>query len=211
MKTRLPARFARPPAQQQDVSARTPAADAKLEILLFTLGTDPATGRDEAYGIDVFQVREVMRAPEITRTPDARAPVAGMIGLRGTLVPVIDLAQCAGLPKRDGSRIMILTESSGRTQGFLVDAVDSILRLDGAAMKVPPDMLACGARGLVTAVAALTDGRLIMMIDVEKVLADNSAHPLVAARDHAIDPLDVSDRTVLFAGDSALAEKRIAQ
>ena len=205
MKTRLPTHFASLSAQIPDVPARTPAAGAKLEIVLFTLGTDPATGRNEAYGIDVFKVREVMRAPEITRTPDARPPVAGMIGLRGALVPVIDLAQCAGLPKRDGNRIMILTESSGRTQGFLVDAVDSILRLDGSAMKVPPDMLACGARGLVTAVAALADGRLIMMIDVEKVLVDNTA------RDHAVGPLNVSDRTALFAGDSALAEEQIAQ
>ena len=54
------------------IDARTRLAGAnKLEILLFTLGTDMSTGRKETFGINVFKVREVMRIPEITRTRDA--------------------------------------------------------------------------------------------------------------------------------------------
>jgi two-component system, chemotaxis family, chemotaxis protein CheV len=158
------------------------AEAARLEILLFTLGADPATGRNETYGIDVFRVREVLRAPAITRTPDTRLPVTGMISLRGALVPVIDLAKCAGLPQRDRDPVMILTESDGRTQGLLVEAVDSILRID--------------------AVAALDDGRLILMIGVENVLAHGTAGRAAEIRDAAIEPPRMSGETVLGAGRS---------
>ncbi len=178
------------------------AEAARLEILLFTLGADPATGRNETYGIDVFTVREVLRAPAVTRTPDTRLPVAGMISLRGALVPVIDLAKCAGLPERDRNPVMILTESGGRTQGLLVEAVDSILRIDAAAAQAPPDVLARGARGLVTAVAALDDGRLIMMIGVENVLAHSTAGRAVEIRDASIEPPRMSGETLLGAGRS---------
>jgi len=67
---------------------------------------------------------------------------------------------------------MIVTEYNGHTQGFLVEAVDTILRLDWASMKVPPDMLNAQLGGLVVAVTELQDKRLVMMMDVEKVLAD---------------------------------------
>jgi hypothetical protein len=76
------------------IDARTKLAGAnKLEILLFTLGTDVGTGRKETFGINVFKVREVMRIPEITRAPDMPSAVEGMVSLRGVLVPVVDLGQ----------------------------------------------------------------------------------------------------------------------
>ena len=76
------------------IDARTKLAGAnKLEILLFTLGTDTNTRRKETFGINVFKVREVMRIPEITRAPDMPMAVEGMVSLRGVLVPVVDLAR----------------------------------------------------------------------------------------------------------------------
>ena len=54
----------------KNIDGRTKLAGTnKLEILLFTLGTDARSGRRETYGINVFKVREVMRVPEITRPP----------------------------------------------------------------------------------------------------------------------------------------------
>src|SRR5690349_7487300 len=123
----------------QQVDARTKLAGTnKLEILLFSLGTDRVSRRKESYGINVFKVREVMRTPEITRAPDMPAAVQGMVSLRGHLVPVIDLAKHAGIDVEGSPEIMIVTEYNGYTQGFLVDSVDTILRIDWANMKVPP-------------------------------------------------------------------------
>ena len=71
------------------IDARTKLAGSnKLEMLLFSLGKDQRTGREETFGINVFKVREVMRIPEITHAPDMPASVEGMVSLRGSLVPV---------------------------------------------------------------------------------------------------------------------------
>jgi two-component system chemotaxis response regulator CheV len=138
--------------------------------------------------------------------PDA---VEGMVSLRGNLVPVIDLAKYIGLPTQATAKVMILTEYNLHTQGFLVEAVDTILRLDWSAMKVPPDMMSLRTGGLVTAVTELPDGRLIMMMDVERVLADTTSHDDENTY-RSISPLGIADRMVLFADDSSVARKQIA-
>ena len=161
----------------QSIDARTRLAGTnKLEILMFSLGLDTRTGRTETFGINVFKVREVMRTPEITSAPDMPNAVMGMVSLRGVLVPVIDLVRYTGVPTETTPEVMIVTEYNGRTQGLLVAAVDTILRLDWASMRVPPAMLAQKMGGLITAVTELPDGRLVMMMDVEKVLSDTSGN-----------------------------------
>ena len=193
----------------RQVDARTKlAGNNKLEILLFSLGTDRLTGRKESYGINVFKVREVMRTPEITRAPDMPPSVQGMVSLRGQLVPVVDLAKYAGIDVEGIPEIMIVTEYNGYTQGFLVESVDTILRIDWASMKVPPDMLANQTGGFVTSVTELGSGKLVMMLDVERVLSETSRYDDEFLFRN-LQPLEVGDRTVLFADDSSVARKQI--
>ena len=193
----------------RSIDARTKLAGTnKLEILMFTLGLDTRTGRREIFGINVFKVREVMRVPAITRAPEMPDAVEGMVSLRGVLVPVVDLAKYAGVQTEVKPGILIVTEYNGHTQGFLVEAVDTILRLDWAAMKVPPDMLSTQMGGLVTAVTELADGRLVMMMDVEKVLAETGHFDNDLAL-KSVQPLGKAGRTVFFADDSAVARKQI--
>lgn len=192
----------------KNIDARTKLAGTnKLEILLFSLGTDLRSGRNECFGINVFKVREVMRAPAITRAPDMPEAVEGMVSLRGVLVPVVDIAKYAGIQTEKKPEILIVTEYNGHTQGFLVESVDIILRLDWSAMRVPPEMLTARMGGLVTAVTELEDGRLVMLLDVEKILSETSrfddSHLFVG-----IEPLSTK-RTVFFADDSSVARHQI--
>ena len=193
----------------KSIDARTKLAGTnKLEILLFTLGTNSNTGRRETFGINVFKVREVMRTPPITAAPEMPASVEGMVSLRGALVPVVDLAKYAGVATDSPRSIMIVTEYAGHTQGFLVEGVDTILRLDWSQMKVPPDMMMAEMGGLVTAVTELPDGRLVMMMDVEKVLSETTKYDdEVVFRN--IKPLNDPSLTVFFADDSIVARKQI--
>jgi two-component system chemotaxis response regulator CheV len=194
----------------KSVDGRTRLAGTnKLEILLFTLGRDTESGRRETFGINVFKVREVMRAPAITRAPDMPPAVEGMVSLRGALVPVVDLAKYAKLTTEAASKVMIVTEYNGCTQGFLAEAVDTILRIDWSAMRVPPEMLTHRTGGLVTAVTELPDSRLVMMMDVERVLADTTDNSMADLMYRDIVPLGVADRTVLFADDSTIARRQI--
>ncbi len=192
----------------KSIDARTRLAGTnKLEILLFSLGTDDRTGRRESFGINVFKVREVMRTPPVTAAPDMQPGVEGMVSLRGQLVPVVDLSRYCGIDPEGKREIMIVTEYNGHTQGFLVESVDTILRLDWAQMRIPPDMMTSRLGGLVTAVTELEDGRLIMMLDVEKVLAETTKYD----DDYLfkdIPPIG-RDFTVLYADDSSVARKQI--
>ncbi|MCK9259954.1 MAG: chemotaxis protein [Azoarcus sp.] len=196
----------------KNIDARTRLAGTnKLEILLFTLGTDQNTGRRETFGINVFKVREVMRTPAITAAPEMPSSVVGMVSLRGALVPVVDLARYVGVGGDTPRDIMIVTEYNGHTQGFLVEAVDTILRLDWSQMRVPPDMLTANMGGLVTAVTELPENRLVMLLDVEKVLSETTRYD-DSHMFKDITPLeDGGEHLVLFADDSSVARKQICQ
>jgi two-component system chemotaxis response regulator CheV len=193
----------------QNIEARTRLAGTnKLEILLFSLGVDQRTGRKEVFGINVFKVREVMRTPEITSAPEMPDCVEGMVSLRGVLVPVVDLARYVGIVSELPRSIMIVTEYNGHTQGFLVESVDTILRLDWSQMRVPPEMLIAKMGGLVTAVTELSGNKLVMMLDVEKVLSETARYDEEFLF-KGIEPIPDEQRMVVFADDSSVARKQI--
>ncbi len=199
-------------ALHKDVDARARLAGTnKLEILLFTLDAAAADSRRGTFGINVFKVREVIRIPPITRAPEMPEAVEGMVSLRGVLVPVIDLAKYIGIESAGTRGVMVVTEYNGQIMGFLVGAVDTILRLDWSAMRVPPEIINGRLGGLVTAVTELTDGRLVMMLDVEAILDKTLGG---AGDEHAYANIEASvppGRMVLFADDSAVARKQIVR
>ncbi len=184
------------------IDARTKLAGSnKMELLLFSLGTH------ETFGINVFKVREVSPTPPITLTPNMPAGVEGVISLRGSIIPVITLAsfiKLEGAPQGIGET-MIVTEFSRHTQGFLVDSVDRIIRVDWDKVKPPENMLA-GQDGMITAITELDDGRLVSILDVERVLVEVLGEkpvptlPRVEAQ---------REMTVFFADDSVVARKEI--
>ncbi|MFO1403819.1 MAG: chemotaxis protein [Azonexus sp.] len=193
----------------KSIDARTKLAGTnKLEILLFFLGEDQRTGRRETYGINVFKVREVMRTPPITAAPDMPSSVEGMVSLRGVLVPVIDLAKYTGIATSTPRDIMIVTEYAGHTQGFLVEGVDTILRLDWSKMRVPPEMLTAQTGGLVTAVTELEDGRLVMMMDVERILSETTSYDDEMMY-RGVVQVNKPEATVFYCDDSSVARRQI--
>ena len=100
------------------------------------------------------------------------ASIEGMVSLRGVVVPVIHLPRYCGLQCVEEPRILIVTEYNRHVQAFLVDSVECIERLAWGDVKDPPPMMVAESGGLVTAVTELRDERLLMIVDVEKILAD---------------------------------------
>ncbi len=194
----------------KSVDERTSLAGTnRLELLLFSLGKDINTGRAEIFGINVFKVREVMTLPAITQAPDMPPSVEGMINLRGQLIPVLNLAKYCDLHIDDAPKIMIVTEYNNMMQGYMVHSVDTILRLDWNKIKTPPDMLSESMGGVVTAVTELDDKRIVMIMDVEKVLADTAQDSSSENWFHDVDAADKRKITVFFADDSLVARKQI--
>lgn len=187
------------------------AGTNRLEILLFSLGRDVNTDRDETYGVNVFKVREVMLVPDITHAPDMPPSVEGMVSLRGNMIPVINLPKFCGIHTEEDADILVITEYNKHVQGFLVHSVDTIEHLAWEDIKVPPNMLAQQHAGLVTAVTELKDGRLVMIMDVEMVLAQTSGFGESEELFDGIEPVGNADVTLLFADDSAVARDQIVR
>ena len=194
----------------QQVDERTKLAGTnKLEVLLFSLGIDERTGRDEVFGINVFKVREVMKVPDITHAPDMPPGVEGMISLRGSMIPVLNLAHFCSMQISDKPKVLMVTEYNRTIQGFLVQSVDHILRLEWGQLKSPPSLMSHQLGGLITAVCEIPDGRIVMVLDVEKLLS-----AAIGNEDITEDLSEVTRSKepgmVVFADDSSVARKRIS-
>jgi two-component system chemotaxis response regulator CheV len=184
------------------IDARTKLAGSnKMEILLFSLGTQ------EIFGINVFKVREVSQTPAITKTPNMPNGVEGVISLRGNIIPVLALGSILNLEDApdDCDRTMIVTEYSRRTQGFLVYDVDRIIRVDWDKVR-PPEAMLAGNDSLITAITELPDGKLVSILDVEQILANTIGEAAIPELAQVVTEKEV---TVFFADDSAIARKEI--
>ncbi|WP_312262701.1 chemotaxis protein [Candidatus Igneacidithiobacillus taiwanensis] len=196
----------------RDVDERSQLAGTnKFELLVFCLGTDISGGGREAFGINVFKVREALVMPKITPMPGAPEHVLGVANIRGQIIPVIDLPAVVGC-RAEGLNILLVTEYERSVQGFAVEDVDEIVRLDWSRV-LSAEGAAVG--GLVTSLARLdadtANGRLALVLDVEHILRQ-----VLPARFKSGDELSSqhavsipSGSVILYADDSAVARNQI--
>ena len=186
------------------VDARTGLAGSnKMEILLFSLGTQ------ETFGINVFKVKEVCRAMPITKTPNMPDGVDGIVSLRGHILPVLTLAKFLGLDSedQDAHRTMMVAEYSRHVLGFLVRDVDRIIRVDWDKVRAADDMLSSN-KDMITAITELPNGKLVSILDVEQILASAFGEALVGN----IDKIERGQELcIFFADDSVVARKKISE
>lgn len=188
------------------VDARTNLAGTnKMELLLFKVGSP------ETYGINVFKVKEVIPKVAITQAPSQPAFVVGMASIRGQLISVIDLIALCGNPAPHNPPVMIITEFSHTTQAFLVESVDTIIRIDWSDVHQPPQMISANSK--LTGVTRLADGRLASILDVEQILHTLYGPP--AALDMASFALPVqpipANIKIYFVDDSSFARNQLQQ
>ncbi|MEP4546863.1 MAG: chemotaxis protein [Saccharospirillum sp.] len=137
----------------------------RLEILMFRLNGQ------QTYAINVFKVQEVMALPKVTRMPQRHRAVIGVVYLRGRAIPVMDLSLAIGMratPETEDSTI-IVTEYNSTVQAFLVGQIDRIVNLNWEEILPPPS--GAGRHHYLTAITH-HEGRIVEIIDVEKVLAE---------------------------------------
>jgi len=125
----------------------------------------------EAYGINVTQVREVLRVTEIAPVPGAPDYVLGIINLRGNVVTVVDTRKRFGLSSAeldDSSRIVII-DVEEQEVGILVDSVAEVVDLRASAIEVPPNVGGDDASKYIQGVTS-RDGELLILVDLNKFL-----------------------------------------
>lgn len=128
---------------------------------------------DETYGIDVMQIREVLRSADISPVPGAPSFVLGIINLRGSVVAIIDTRSRFNLPSRemdDSSRILIL-ETGDYVVGFLVDSVSEVAELHNDAVETTPDTGNKPSSRFISGLYNRKEG-LLILIDATRLLSD---------------------------------------
>ncbi len=130
---------------------------------------------NETYGIDVMQIREVLRSTEISPVPGAPSYVLGIINLRGNVVAIIDTRSRFGLPPHesidDASRILIL-EAGDYVVGFLVDSVSEVAELQNEHIETAPDTGSGEGARFISGLYNRKEG-LLILIDANKLLSDD--------------------------------------
>jgi purine-binding chemotaxis protein CheW len=130
------------------------------------------------YVVSAEHVLHLESFNEATHVPGAPAFVAGLVQVRGRLVPVVDMRTRFGLPptERTLDNRVIVVKIGARIAGMLVDSARDVLRLDDESFEPPPDLIATGASGFVSAVATMPPQRLLLVIDVPRVIGEEVSH-----------------------------------
>lgn len=122
---------------------------------------------DQDYALDIMSVREIRGWARTTPLPHAPSYMCGVINLRGTVLPVMDLAERLGLPAQEKSdrNVIIVVKQGDAMTGLLVDAVSDIVALTVDDLQPPPDMTAGNGPNVVSALT-LIDDRMIRILDL---------------------------------------------
>jgi purine-binding chemotaxis protein CheW len=121
--------------------------------------------------VDILMVREIRGWTRPASIPHAPSYVQGVINLRGSVVPIIDLAARFGLPPLSAHdrNVIIVTAIGTQVAGLLIEAVTDILSISTSEIQPTPDIASDMARSFVRGIVA-QDKRLIRLIDVAQLL-----------------------------------------
>lgn len=150
-----------------DLMKSNDAAASDLELLSFYVG-------DHEYSVDIMSVREIRGWTRTTSLPHSPHFVRGVINLRGTVLPVVDLALRLGLEAQEphDRNVVVVVDLDGRTLGLRVDAVSDILSIPLTAMQSPPQISADNAESFLRALT-IVDERMVRVLDLEAVMPSN--------------------------------------
>ena len=140
----------------------------QIELLSFLVG-------DYEYSVDIMSVREIRGWTTTTSLPRSPSYVRGVINLRGTVLPVIDLALRLGLPFKDPDErnVIVVVDILGRTIGLRVDAVSDILSVTRSELHPPPELASDQKDSLISALTLVED-RMVRVLELACVLPSES-------------------------------------
>lgn len=138
------------------------------QYLSFTLGA-------EEYGVDILRVQEIRSWEPVSRIPNAPAYEKGVVNLRGSIVPIIDLRERfqLGCGQYGPTTVVVVLQAHGsnqtRVMGVVVDSVSDVVDVDKKSIQSAPKFGAKVSTEYITGLASI-NGRMVMLLDVDKLL-----------------------------------------
>ena len=126
----------------------------------------------QIFGIDIMAIREIRAWTPVTRLPRVPHYVAGVVNLRGTVLPVVDLAARLGWNATEASarHAIIVSQIAGQARGFIVDSVSDIVTIAGDAIQPPPANADAGVVQFLEGLVAVED-RMVMVLNLDALNA----------------------------------------
>jgi purine-binding chemotaxis protein CheW len=152
--------------------ARMVAGDDLLQLAVFRIA-------DREYALDIMRIKEIIRALPVTPVPKAPSFVEGVVELRGSIIPLVDLRKRFEAPVAATGRLTryIVVAMEGRIIGLLVDEVLEVIRVRREEVRPAPTMLATDDAEYFLGVY-LRQGRIMMIVNPMKLLSSGERHAL---------------------------------
>ena len=134
------------------------------EFLTFRLGA-------EEYGLDILKVQEIRGYDAVTRIANTPDFIKGVVNLRGTIVPIVDLRIKFNLgePTYNEFTVVIILNIARRVVGVVVDSVSDVLTLSDEQIRAAPEFSAALDTQYVTGLGAI-DERMLILVDIERLM-----------------------------------------
>ncbi len=129
---------------------------------------------DEQYGIEISHINEIIAIMKITQVPRTPEFVEGVINLRGSIIPIVDIRSKFGIKKKehDMNTAIIINEVAGVNIGFIVDRVEDVLTFDERDLNEPPKFGSHIDTSFISNVAEI-ESSVILILDMEKIFEDD--------------------------------------
>ena len=162
----------------EHMQANTVATADTHQFLTFALG-------QEEYGVEILKIQEIKGFSAITPLPNAPAYIRGVLNLRGTIVPIVDLRKKFGMPEEAYTKftVIVVVQVRGKIMGFIVDAVSDVLTVTGSDIQPTPDLHGQVDTSFLNGLAKAGE-KLVILLDIDKVL---TAGETAAAAQAAVD------------------------
>lgn len=129
---------------------------------------------NETYGVNVTRVQEIIGMTQITHVPNALSFMKGVINLRGSVVPVIDMRIKFHMPTKeyDASTVIIIVEVQGRLVGMIVDAVSDVAKIPISSIQDTPQFSTRIDTSFLEGIGQI-DELLVIILDVERIMSSD--------------------------------------
>lgn len=126
----------------------------------------------EEYGIDILKVQEIRGYEPPTRIANAPAFIKGVVNLRGTIVPIVDMRLKFNCPnvQYDDFTVVIILNLHQRIVGIVVDSVSDVMGLVPEQMRTAPDIESIIDSDAIIGLGSLSD-RMLILLDIEKLMS----------------------------------------